>query len=99
MGEFVAGLMILIAVTGIAMLAFGVWVTFLTVGGVMRLIGRVLAPPGHPLRRPDAMPGMQTWVQCDYPPCRADNPAAARFCRRCGSPIRHPGDVRHAAMI
>lgn len=40
-------------------------------------------------------------IPCNNPQCRAGNPQAARFCRRCGQPLRKPVQVfaQRAAVL
>jgi hypothetical protein len=83
---------VVVFVVGIAgVLFFGGWATVT----VVRLMSRLLFGGGAN-RSPAAPP---EGVRCANPGCRADNPRAARFCRRCGRGLHAaaPGVARKVA--
>lgn len=86
------GILLFIAVMAIAAVAFGGWVLMALVRAMTRLLG--LAPRGH-LPDQAAVPAI-----CPRERCRAENPGEARFCRRCGQPMRPAAPpARRAAML
>ena len=78
----------------VGMIVFGGWAML----SVFRLVGRALFGAGHSQNRlPPLAPNM---VRCGNPGCRVDNPARARYCRRCGRMLHppQPAVVRKVAM-
>ena len=80
MGELFITIFVFIAVGGIAGALLIVWIVL----NIAQLIRRTIA--GWP-SRPQLEPNRNG---CTVPNCRAINPPAARFCRRCGHPIGEP---------
>ena len=87
--EWIVTILIFVAVIAITAVLFGGWL----IVAVINLIGRLLFAP---MRR-DAAPTSTlvlhpteptTTIRCPNERCRAENPATASFCRRCGSPAR-----------
>jgi len=84
-------------------LAFGGWVIVTLFKGVGQLIRLLFMPdqlkknqppigyrgprPSPAAQRPSPMPYIGPVQLCAFPRCKAPNPAAARFCRRCGRKI------------
>jgi hypothetical protein len=92
--EVFVTLTVMIGVIAVTVLLFGGWIIF----NVLRIVGRgfgMLAGMGIPARQvgPAA-------ARCPRPGCHAQNPAIARFCRRCGAdlPSPHRVAVHRAAM-
>jgi|SRR5687767_1930516 hypothetical protein len=95
-------ILIFIAVIAITAVLFGGWL----IVAVISLLGRMLMKPFRPNANstltlaPDATSGATT-IRCPNERCRADNPAGASFCRRCGTPVRsavQPVQARRVAM-
>jgi hypothetical protein len=63
---------------------FVIWVVAMLIQGLWNLL------VGGPTRsRPQPQPrGVLDTVMCNHGRCHALNPAPARFCRRCGSPLQ-----------
>jgi hypothetical protein len=95
MGEFVFGIFIFIAVIGLGVLVFGVWLIATLGQGLFRAVKGLLR--GGSFESPQ-MPEMSPTVRCAAPSCRADNPSHARFCRRCGNPMPRSRRQSWAAM-
>lgn len=75
------GILIFVAITAVTGVVFGGWLLFTAGRGVLRLMGYDPSQPGA--ARPDAGA-----VRCPRDRCGAMNPSTARFCRRCGQPLR-----------
>ena len=89
-------LFVLMAIVGTALL-FVFWLVVTILRGLTRLIaGPGLRPPSLPARMPPV--GVRV---CGRVSCRALNPPAARFCRRCGQKLDEPQtvSVRRVAMF
>jgi ribosomal protein L40E len=96
----IVGVVLIVAVTA---LIVGGWLLvnaarFIT-GGIANLVGVTVSPrrPALQQQRPAQS------LRCPRPRCHADNVPAARFCRRCGSPMAagvqaRPANVRRVAM-
>jgi hypothetical protein len=93
MDVFVA-ILIFIGIVVVSVLFFGGWMMV----AIVRLMARALGGGGRPYT-PQQLPRPHG-VICPYDNCRADNLAAARFCRRCGRPLSVPNRavVRRVAM-
>ena len=76
MADIVFIILLIFGAALVAVLIFGGWATVT----VIRLIARVLG--GHRSSAPP--PLAPNLVRCVHLNCRTDNPARARFCRRCG---------------
>ncbi|MDQ3441968.1 MAG: hypothetical protein M3478_16675 [Planctomycetota bacterium] len=95
-------ILIFIAVIAITAVLFGGWL----IVAVIRLISRLLMAPFRASTEPEStliLPGdaTATTIRCPNDRCRAENPATASFCRRCGSPVRTavlPVQARRVAM-
>ena len=97
-------ILIFIAVIAITAVLFGGWL----IVAVIRLISRMLMAPFRANAEPQLtriLPGdaaaTATTIRCANDRCRAENPAVASFCRRCGSPARtavQPVQARRVAM-
>ena len=99
----IATILIFIAVIAITAVLFGGWL----IVAVISLLGRMLMKPFRPapsstLTRPsEATSAATTTIRCPNERCRAENPAGASFCRRCGTPVRsavQPVQARRVAM-
>ena len=92
MADFFLIIFVVFGVGIVGMLFFGGW----AVVSVLRFISRALFGAGSN-RLPPPLPNV---VRCGNPGCRADNPNAARFCRRCGRMLHahQPAVVRRVAM-
>ncbi|MGB7161511.1 MAG: hypothetical protein WBD40_25855, partial [Tepidisphaeraceae bacterium] len=81
--EWIVTILIFIAVIAVTALLFGGWL----IVTIVRLIGRLLLAPL--LAKPEAPPMLMsdavTTARCANDRCRAENPAVASFCRRCGA--------------
>jgi ribosomal protein L40E len=82
MGTTILTIIVAIAVLAGAALLFGGWVLW----SILRLAGRVITAVLGPL--PVSRGRRATGLRCSRPNCGAPNPARARFCRRCGAPLR-----------
>ena len=98
--EVVVTILIFIAVIAITAVLFGGWL----IVAVISLIGRLLMKPFRPgansmLTLPSE--ATSSTIRCPNERCRAENPAGASFCRRCGTPVRsavQPVQARRVAM-
>ena len=90
-------ILVFIGVIFVTALIFAVWVVVSIVRAVVR--GMFMIFRGG--RKVPIVPMAVRGRICDNARCRASNPAAARFCRRCGREL--PGStrvsVRRAAML
>ncbi|HZL35609.1 MAG TPA: zinc ribbon domain-containing protein [Tepidisphaeraceae bacterium] len=79
----------LAAIIFIMLIAFAV----LFVGGwIVLTVGRVLFRGlGGGARATRSRSATNSVVYCGRKDCNADNPARARFCRRCGAPLQQSG--------
>ena len=81
--DIFVGILVFLGILVVAALFVGGWV----VVAVVRLLARALtggrSDPPPPVRLP---PPPQRLI-CAHDNCRAPNPHAARFCRRCGRPV------------
>jgi hypothetical protein len=95
-------ILIFIAVIAITAVLFGGWL----IVAVISLLGRMLMKPFRPnanstLTLPSEATSAATTIRCPNERCRAENPAGASFCRRCGTPVRsavQPVQARRVAM-
>ena len=69
-----------IAISGITVALFGGWLFVMFAKGVAWTIGSIFAPPTTVWRQRVAM-------ERTCGGCGQSNPAAARFCRRCGKSV------------
>jgi len=97
-----AAILIFIAVIAVTAVLFGAWL----IASIVSLVCRALIAPFRAANRRHEAPMLTTTTvasttgQCPNDHCRAENPAVALFCRRCGSPMR-PAQrvpVRRVAM-
>jgi hypothetical protein len=77
MGELVFTPLIIIAVLAISLALFSGWLIMSAGRGIGWLIGTIFTPSR-------TLPGQTIVGQRECRDCRQINPAAARFCRRCG---------------
>src|SRR5689334_4726711 len=97
MFETIVTILIFVAVIAIAAVLFGGWL----VVTIVRPLGRAILPPK---REAEELPMLQTTAvttaRCPKERCRAENPAMASFCRRCGTAMRSVQQVpvRRVAM-
>ena len=91
--EFFIVILVVFGIGVIGVLVFGGWAVVAT----LRLMGRILFGAGAN-RNPPPLPN---GVRCANPGCRADNPARARYCRRCGRALHapQPALARRVAML
>ena len=103
--DIVVAILVFVGVVIVAALVFGGWV----IVSIVRLFVRVLggAPRAQlPAARvgPPRLPAGMQRIFCAHLNCRAANPPAARFCRRCGRTVagivrgRTGAVVRRVAM-
>ena len=85
--EIAITILIIIGVVLVTALVLGGWLIVATVRLIGRAVGGAAASPSRPAALPPAGPQR---VRCPHPKCRADNPASARFCRRCGKMLQVP---------
>jgi hypothetical protein len=96
--EVLTAILVFLGVIIVAALFFGGWV----IVAIVRLLARALGGGRTYEPAPRLLPPSQQQQRliCAHGNCRADNAAAARFCRRCGRPVagaRGPM-VRRVAM-
>jgi hypothetical protein len=91
--DLVFATLIFIAVVVVTMIFFGGWVVVTIIRTVARAFG---GPRNAPVGRQVtySSPPRQQLVRCPQTRCMADNPAGARFCRRCGQAIAASSAVR-----
>jgi hypothetical protein len=97
---------IFVAIITIAAIAFGGWVIVSIVRVLASAVTTLFAPNRHDaaakqLNRVDGLSGVATEaVRCGNSGCMAQNPADAKFCRRCGRglPAAARVQVRRAAV-
>ena len=77
--ELLVMLLVLVAVFGLAVVAFCLWVIGYVVGLLRHAFARAFAPQRRPLWSDEQA--------CANPNCRCENPHYARFCRRCGQSL------------
>jgi hypothetical protein len=89
--ELVTAILLLVVIGVIAALVFSGWLII----AFARLVGRALGGGRDPRPIP-----LTHRARCRHTGCRAENPHAARFCRRCGRPVagRDVAVVRRVAM-
>jgi ribosomal protein L40E len=93
MGEMFTAIIFFLVILAIATVAFWVWV----VAVVARMLGRGVRTVFGGQPDPPAPEGS---LCCPRDRCRALNPAAARFCRRCGRELlQAPAGRKWAAML
>lgn len=97
MSEVIVTILVLMGLTAIVALVFGLWVVAMIGRGLFRMIGRVVGGMGFP--PPPASPTTPAWVRCTSPLCGSENPPQAAYCRRCGSPLATRQRSRRAAMF
>jgi hypothetical protein len=97
MFETIVTILIFVAVIAITAVLFGGWLVLT----IVRALGRAILPPR---REVDELPMLATTAattaRCPNERCRAENPPAASFCRRCGTAMRSVQQVpvRRVAM-
>jgi ribosomal protein L40E len=84
-------ILIFLGVIAISAVLFTVWLVWEIVRLVCTAIWRLVAGPPPPQQAIVMKPANS--ITCPNPRCRSENPAAARFCRRCGSEVPR---VQHA---
>ncbi len=77
--------LIFVAVIAITAILFGGWLVVIIAGAIGRLL--MLPFRGQP-EPPRLIDGVTALPRCVSARCRAENPAVASFCRRCGTPMR-----------
>jgi hypothetical protein len=99
--ETILTILIFIAVIAVTVVLFGGWLVVV----IVRAVAGLLLWPFRRASNPPAPPAMLTveatdTARCGSERCRAENPAAASFCRRCGAPMRAAQQVpvRRVAM-
>ncbi|MDB5292856.1 MAG: hypothetical protein JWL69_4097 [Phycisphaerales bacterium] len=91
--DLVFATLIFIAVIVVTMIFFGGWVVVMIVRTVARAFGGPrTAPVGRQVSY--SPPPIQQLARCPQTRCMADNPAGARFCRRCGQAMEAGRAVR-----
>lgn len=95
MGELIFTILLFVGLTAIAAVIFGGWV----IVSLVRFMARLVMDPFHgyePAPQPSPAPSRR----CGRRECQTENPAEARFCRRCGKPLAEARrvSVRRAAM-
>jgi len=83
------GAILFVVVMVVTAALFVGWVVVNLVRGVFRLVA------GPPRSAPRPAVNLDSII-CDREHCRAINPAPARFCRRCGSPLEANANRRAA---
>lgn len=97
MSEVIVIIFVLVGLTALVALVFGMWVVVQIVRGLFRATGRLLGAMSLPA--PPTSPTMRSWVRCTAPLCGSENPPHAAYCRRCGSPLATRQRSRRAAMF
>ena len=89
--EGVFFILIFVGVIAITALLFGVWIIVAIARVIFRIIGSMFAPPRMP-----PMPVVRAagTIRCTNDRCNGQNPASARFCRRCGTALDAAQRVR-----
>ena len=82
--EGVFFILIFVGVIAITALLFGVWIIVAIARVIYRIISSMFALPSMP-----PMPVVRAGhtIRCTNDRCNGQNPAAARFCRRCGTAL------------
>lgn len=102
MGEAIFTILVFFGVIAVTVVVFGIWLIVTVVRMIARAIGG-----GSCMSRPDALPAPPRSiarellsVRCRRSGCGADNPAGAKFCRRCGAELAETQSVsvRRVAM-
>src|SRR4051794_3163548 len=97
MFEAIVTILIFVAVIAITALLFGGWLVIT----IVRALGRLVFPSATERDELPIMNGTaSTAARCLNDRCRAENPAVASYCRRCGAPMRavQHVPVRRVAM-
>jgi len=97
MSEVIVTIFVLVGLTALVALVFGVWVVVQIGRGLFRAAGRALGGLDIGIEPPSPM--MKPWVRCGSPLCGSENPPHASYCRRCGSPLSSRTRARRAAMF
>ena len=90
--EGVFFILVFVGVIAITALLFGVWIIVAIARVFFRIVGTIFAPATRLPPMPDVR-ASQT-VRCTNDRCNGQNPAAARFCRRCGTALEAAQHVR-----
>jgi hypothetical protein len=95
MEGFFGGIILFLMITVVAAVLFAGWVAFALaraiIGGIVGIV-RMLVPDRQALSDVDG-------VVCGYARCRAGNPTAARYCRRCGRPLHEMRNIVGRAAV
>ena len=99
-------ILIFIAVIAITAVLFGGWLILAVISLLWRtLMAPFRKAPSSALILPQdgvsSSAAAATTIRCPNERCRAENPAGAAFCRRCGTPVRgavQPVQARRVAM-
>jgi ribosomal protein L40E len=78
------GAILFLAVMAVTAVVFVMWVVVMLIQGLWNLL---VGGPARPRPQLQAR-GVLDTVMCNHGRCHALNPAPARFCRRCGSPLQ-----------
>ena len=92
--EGVFFILIFVGVIAITALLFGVWIIVAIARVITRIIGSMLALPKVPPMPPTHLVRAGHTIRCTNDRCNGQNPAAARFCRRCGTALDAAQRVR-----
>lgn len=98
MFETIITILIFLAVMAVTAILFGGWLVVMIIRGIGKFLWRPTRQPLPAARKP--LSGDVTLQRCTNERCRAENAAAAAFCRRCGTPMRAAQHVpvRRVAM-
>ena len=91
--DIFVGILVVFGIALVGALIFGGWVIVAVVRLLARAAGALISP------RTPVLPAAP-FVRCGHTMCRADNPAKARYCRRCGRMLHvaEPVMARKVAM-
>lgn len=83
--DILIAILVCIVVVIVSVLFFGGWV----IVAIFRVLtGTLRGDEGRARRtQPERLPPLPQRLTCAHGNCRAANPAAARFCGRCGRPV------------
>ena len=99
----VTNLIIFTVLTIVAIIAItltlGGWLLSRAAGATRRFIGGVVGVPRHGQHHPRYLSRGTAMLRCPQPQCHAENPVAAKFCRRCGSMMNGHGIAREHVAV